>query len=101
MLTGLTPSLAFALPDPAMPGVFSFEFEDSPIEEAVHAIRPRQDKTASAVQPALPARSVEPRDDSSTLRRRAVRPQPLTKVASLHPGPRSALLAPAPSPDDH
>ncbi|PYN72418.1 MAG: hypothetical protein DMD96_34685 [Candidatus Rokuibacteriota bacterium] len=101
MLIVLIAYLTFDLADPAMPGAFSFEFEDSPIEEAVHANRTRQDKTASAVQPALPARSVEPRDDSSTLRRRAVRPQPLTKVASLHPGPRSALLAPAPSPDDH
>lgn len=91
--------VAFDLADPLMPGAFSFEVEASPIEEAVHANRPRQDKTVTAVR--LPERSIEPRDDSFTRQCLAVLAQPPTKRASPHPAPRSALLAPAPSPDEH
>jgi hypothetical protein len=92
--------LAFDLADPVLPGAFSFKVRDSLIEQAVHANRTCHDKTAIAVQPALPERSVEPRDDSFTRQRLAVTAQPPTEGSSPHPAPRSALLAPARSPDD-
>ena len=89
------------LADPAMPGAFSFEGEDSEIEQAVHANRPRQNKTTIAVPPALPERRVEPRDDPFTRQRLAVMAQSVPRETSPHSAPRSALPAPAPSPDDH
>jgi hypothetical protein len=101
LLIVLIAYVVFDLADPMMLGAFSFEVEGSPIEEVVHANRPRQDKTAMAVHPAIPERRIEPRNDSFTRQHPAVTAQPLTKWRPPHPAPRSALLAPAPSPDDH
>ena len=101
LLIVLIAYVAVDLADPVVPGAFSFEVDASPVEQAVHANRPRPDKTASAVPPALPECRIEPRADSLPLQRRAVLVQPLTKGASLRPTPRSALLVPAPSPEDH
>jgi hypothetical protein len=101
LLIVLITYVAFDLADPSMPGAFSLEVEDSPVDEAVHANRLRQDKTAMAVQPAIPERRIEPRNDSFTGQRLPVTAQLLTKWTPLHPAPRSALLAPAPSLDDH
>ena len=101
LLIVLIAYVVFDLADPLMPGAFSFEVEGSPIEEAVHANRPRQEKTAMAVQPTIPERPIEARNDAFIRQRLAVTAQLLTKWTPHHPAPRSALLAPAPSPDDH
>ncbi len=56
--------LAFDLADPTLPGAFSFDAEDSEIEEAVHVQRRQEGKEAAATRPAPPQRRVEPRDDA-------------------------------------
>jgi hypothetical protein len=101
LLIVLMAYVAFDLADPVMPGAFSFEVDASPIEEAIQANRLPKDTTPTAPLPAQPGRRTEPRDDSLTRQSLAVMAQPLTRWAASHPAPRSALLAPAPSPDDH
>ncbi len=93
--------LAFDLADPALPGAFSFEVRDSEIEEAVHTQRRPEDRQPVAARPAPPERRVGPRDDSFALQHRAAVRQPRMEASPPHPAPRSALLTPAPSPDDH
>src|SRR5438309_2113500 len=70
LLIVLIAYVVFDLADPLMPGAFSFEVEGSPIEEAVHANRPRQEQTAMAVQPTIPARAIDRwrRDDPASWR---------------------------------
>src|SRR5213594_1973150 len=99
LLILLAAYLAFDLADPTLPGAFSFEIRDSEIEEVVYVQRRSQDKAATAVRPAPPERRVEPRDDSR--QRMAVMEPPPRDVSPPYPAPRSALLSPAPSPDDH
>jgi len=101
LLILLAAYLTFDLADPTLPGAFSFEIRDSEIEEVVHVQRRSQDKAATAVRPAPPERRVEPRDDSRSRQRLAVVEPPPRNVSLPYPAPRSALLSPAPSPDDH
>jgi len=100
LLLGLT-YLVFDLADPVLPGAFSFEVRDSEIEEAVHVRRRPEDREAVPAQPAPPERRVEPREDSPTRQHPGVRAEPTGDASPLHPAPRSALPATAPSPDDH
>jgi len=93
--------LVFDLADPVLPGAFSFEVRDSEIEEAVHGRRRPEDRQAVTAQPAPPERRVEPREDSPTRQRLAVRAEPTGEASPLHPAPRSALPVTSPSPDDH
>jgi len=101
LLILLAAYLAFDLADPTLPGAFSFEIRDSEIEEVVHVQRRSQDKAATAVRPAPPERRVEPRDDSLSRQRLAVMEPPPRDVSPPYPAPRSALLSPASSSDDH
>jgi hypothetical protein len=103
LLIMLIAYVAFDLADPVIPGAFSFEVENSPIEQTVRANRPRQHRSATVLQAAPSERRAEPRDNSVNCQSPSVvaTAQLVTKWAPPHPAPRSALLAPAPSPDDH
>src|SRR5256712_13861447 len=93
LLILLAAYLAFDLADPTLPGAFSFEIRDSEIEEVVHVQRRGQDKAATAVRPAPPARLVEPRDDSRSRQPLPAVEPPPRNVSLPHPAPRSALLS--------
>ena len=94
--------LAFDLGDPVLPGAFSFEVEDSEIEEAVHTQRRGDRREVDATRLAPEPDRVALRQNGAP-RPTAVTIRPVRAPSSTWQAPRSALLAfAAPqSPEDH